>query len=131
MNKNREHPVFFDPDNKRWPRLRRGVFLSGLALTVLFGILILSIIVSPALLPLKFQDQSKSPARVALPDPPQLMTKAERRFRAERDKLEAERLKRAQAAKLRPVLKPTNNPLTVAFFVPWDDASPSSLKTNL
>src|ERR1700754_1018560 len=51
MSKYREHPVFFDPDNKRWPRLRRGVYLSGLALTVLFGVLILSIIISPALLP--------------------------------------------------------------------------------
>lgn len=136
MSKNREHPVFFDPDNKRWPRLRRGVYLSGLALTVLFGILILSIIITPALLPLKFGEPTRSSeqkpgARVALPDPPQLLTKAERRFRAEKAKLEAERLKRAQAVKVRPNTKPASDPLTVAFFVPWEDASPSSLRTNL
>jgi peptidoglycan-N-acetylglucosamine deacetylase len=131
MSKNREHPVFFDPNNKRWPRLRRGVYLSGLTLTVLFGMLILSILVSPALLPLKFDDQKKIGEHVPLPDPPQLLTKAERRFRSEKAKLEAERLKRAQAVKLRPNPKPASTPLAVAFFVPWDDASPSSLKTNL
>jgi len=131
MSKNREHPVFFDPNNKRWPRLRRGVYLSGLALTVLFGILILSILISPALLPLKFDDQVKAAAHVSLPEPPQLLTKTERRFRSEKAKLDAERLKRAQAVKLRLNPKPASNPLTLAFFVPWDDASPSSLKTNL
>jgi cellulose synthase/poly-beta-1,6-N-acetylglucosamine synthase-like glycosyltransferase/peptidoglycan/xylan/chitin deacetylase (PgdA/CDA1 family)/spore germination protein YaaH len=136
MSKNREHPVFFDPDNKRWPRLRRGVYLTGLALTVLFGILILSILISPALLPLKFDEptrasEQRANERVPLPDPPQLLTKAERRFRAEKAKLEAESLKRAQAVRVRPNPKPASNLLTVAFFVPWDDASPSSLKTSL
>src|SRR5262249_40935282 len=42
-----------------------------------------------------------------------------------------ERLKRAQAVRVRPTTKPATDPLTVAFFVPWEDASPSSLKTNL
>src|SRR5437868_4532405 len=129
MSKNRAHPVFFDPNNKRWPRLRRGVYLSGLALTVLFGMLILSILISPALLPLKFSGQEAS-AHVTLPDP-KIETPEQRRLRVYKQKLEAERLKRAQAVRLRPNPKPASNPLTVAFFVPWDDASPSSLKTNL
>ncbi|HJQ25513.1 MAG TPA: glycosyltransferase [Blastocatellia bacterium] len=129
MSKNREHPVFFDPDNKRWPRLRRGVYLSGLALSVLFGALILSILVSPALLPLKFPEPEAS-GRVAPPDP-KVETSAQRRLRVYKQKLDAELLKRAQAVRLRPNPKPESNPLTVAFFVPWDDASPSSLKINL
>jgi cellulose synthase/poly-beta-1,6-N-acetylglucosamine synthase-like glycosyltransferase/peptidoglycan/xylan/chitin deacetylase (PgdA/CDA1 family)/spore germination protein YaaH len=129
MSKNREHPVFFDPNNKRWPRLRRGVYLTGLALTVLFGMLILSILISPALLPLKFPGQESS-AHVTLPDP-KIETPEQRRLRVYKQKLEAERLKRAQAVKLRPNPKPASNSLTVAFFVPWDDASPSSLKTTL
>jgi peptidoglycan-N-acetylglucosamine deacetylase len=129
MSKNREHPVFFDPDNKRWPRLRRGVYLSGLALTVLFGALILSILVSPALLPLKFPEPEAN-ARVAPPDP-KIETPEQRRLRVYKQKLEAERLKRAQAVRVRPSPKPESNPLTVAFFVPWDDASPSSLKLNV
>src|SRR5438045_3443105 len=129
MSKNRAHPVFFDPNNKRWPRLRRGVYLTGLALTVLFGMLILSILISPALLPLKFSGQEAS-AHVTLPDP-KIETPEQRRLRIYKQKLEAERLKRAQAVKLRPNPKPASNSLTVAFFVPWDDASPSSLKTTL
>ncbi|MEN3333035.1 MAG: peptidoglycan-N-acetylglucosamine deacetylase [Blastocatellia bacterium] len=129
MSKNRAHPVFFDPNNKRWPRLRRGVYLTGLALTVLFGMLILSILISPALLPLKFPGQESS-AHVTLPDP-KIETQVQRRLRVDKQKLEAERLKRAQAVRVRPNPKPASNPLTVAFFVPWDDASPSSLKTTL
>ncbi|MFL6274200.1 MAG: polysaccharide deacetylase family protein [Blastocatellia bacterium] len=132
MSKIREHPVFFDPDHKRWPRLRRGVYLSGLALTVLFGALILSILVSPALLPLKFPEQELS-AHVAPPPPeaPKIETAVQRRLRVYKQKLEAERLKRAQAVRVRPTPKPESNPLTIAFFVPWDDASPSSLKLNI
>jgi peptidoglycan-N-acetylglucosamine deacetylase len=129
MSKNRAHPVFFDPNNKRWPRLRRGVYLTGLALTVLFGMLILSILISPALLPLKFSGQESS-AHVTLPDP-KIETPVQRRLRIYKQKLEAERLKRAQAVRVRPNPKPASNALTVAFFVPWDDASPSSLKTTL
>src|SRR5881409_964145 len=49
MSKYREVPVFFDPDQKRWPRLRRGVFLSGLIFSSLFGILIVSILINPLL----------------------------------------------------------------------------------
>src|ERR1044071_7367409 len=129
MSKNREHPVFFDPDNKRWPRLRRGVYLSGLALTVLFGMLIMSILISPALMPLKFSGQESS-AHVPPPDP-KIETPVQRRLRVYKQKLEAERLKRAQAVHVRPNPRPTTDPLTVAFFVPWDDSSPSSLKANL
>src|SRR5690242_6657311 len=129
MSKNREHPVFFDPNNKRWPRLRRGVYLSGLALTLLFGILILSILVSPALMPLQFAEQP-AVARVPPPDP-KIETAQQRRLRVYKQKLEAERLKRAQALRVRPVSPPSGHPLSVAFFVPWDDSSPSSLKTNL
>lgn len=129
MSKNREHPVFFDPNNKRWPRLRRGVYLSGLALTVLFGILILSILVSPALMPLQFNEQPAA-ARVPPPDP-KIETAPQRRLRIYKQKLEAERLKRAQAVRVRSTSQPSSHPLAAAFFVPWEDASLSSLKTNL
>jgi len=111
MSKNRAHPVFFDPNNKRWPRLRRGVYLTGLALTVLFGMLILSILISPALLPLKFPGQEAS-AHVTLPDP-KIETPEQRRLRIYKQKLEAERLKRAQAVKLRPNPKPASNSLGI------------------
>src|SRR5438132_13127376 len=87
MSKNREHPVFFDPDNKRWPRLRGGVYLSGLALTLLFGILIFSILVSPALMPLQFAEQPAA-ARVPPPDP-KIETAQQRRLRLYKQQPEA------------------------------------------
>ena len=134
MSKNRQLPVFFDPDYKRWPRLRRGVFLTGLAVTVLFGVLILSILVSPVVLPLQFKSaeaDTKTNPRVAFPEAPQLQTKAERRLRLYKQKLEAEALKRAQAFKVGPPPKSAAAPLTAAFFVDWDDSSMTSLKSNL
>ena len=42
-------PVFFDPDRKRWPRLRLGMTLLGLTLSLLLGMLVLSILASPVL----------------------------------------------------------------------------------
>jgi hypothetical protein len=49
MNNNSERPVFFDPNQKRWPRLRGSVYLSGLVFSVLFGLLIVGILVNPEL----------------------------------------------------------------------------------
>lgn len=42
-------PVFFDPASKRWPRLRLGMTLIGLTLSLLLGALVLSILASPVL----------------------------------------------------------------------------------
>ena len=42
-------PVFYDPDQKRWPRVRRGAFATGALLTALIGALVLSILVNPVL----------------------------------------------------------------------------------
>ena len=41
--------VFFDPANKRWPRLRLGMVVVGVVLTLLFGGLVLSILAAPLL----------------------------------------------------------------------------------
>src|SRR5205085_5544646 len=81
------------------------------------------------LMPLQFAEQPAA-ARVPPPDP-KIETAQQRRLRVYKQKLEAERLKRAQAVRVRPSPPPSSHPLTLAFFVPWDDASPSSLKTNL
>src|ERR1044071_9320256 len=91
---NREVPIFFDPDRKRWPRLRRGVFLSGLILSTVFGILVVSIIVSTAL------PQLDLPPRISAGRPitltrGKLETDKQRALREAKEKLEIERSKRA------------------------------------
>ena len=128
MSKYRVVPVFFDPDRKRWPRLRRGVFLTGLIFSSLFGILIISILINPLLpgLALPLLPRSARP-----PLGPKVETPAQRKLREAKQKLELERSKREQA---RHPLKPhdaSNDQLDVGFYVPWDETSMSSLKENI
>jgi len=61
MSKYRALPVFFDADQKRWPRLRRGVFLTGLIFSSLFGVLIVSILINPILPKLNLPQSSMLP----------------------------------------------------------------------
>src|SRR5215471_13341287 len=104
MSKYREVPVFFDPNNKRWPRLRRGVFLTGLIFSLLFGVLIVSILINPLLPSLKLPKMSFLPndARAPTAGPDPLETDAQRRLRETKQRLEVERNKRQQARHPRP-----------------------------
>ena len=45
----RRPPVFLDPTGKRWNRLRRLAVLGGVVATLLFGVLIASVLIPPAL----------------------------------------------------------------------------------
>ncbi len=132
--------MFFDPANKRWPRLRLGMTLFGVTLSVLFGGLLLSILAAPVLpaldLPrLGFLSQGAH----AVPDVPPLAvarptTRRERVLRNDQLKLLRERERSLRQLLQAPHAKAAlsdRQPLTIAFFVNWDDASMSSLKENL
>src|SRR4029079_2594317 len=97
MSKYREVPVFFDPNRKRWPRLRRGVFLSGLFFSSLFGILIISILINPLLPKLNLPKMSLLPNDPRPPTAQTLETDKQRRLRKTKESLELERSKRQQA----------------------------------
>ena len=132
--------VFFDPANKRWPRLRLGMVVVGVALTLLFGGLVLSILAAPLLPALHLPNVSFLPHGAhAVPDVPDLAPEKplSRRERVSRnDQL---KLARERERSLRHLLQPPRanlasvdqQPRTIAFFVNWDDASMSSLKENL
>jgi cellulose synthase/poly-beta-1,6-N-acetylglucosamine synthase-like glycosyltransferase/peptidoglycan/xylan/chitin deacetylase (PgdA/CDA1 family)/spore germination protein YaaH len=127
-------PVFFDPDQKRWPRLRRGVFLIGLILSSLFGVLIISILINPVLPALDLPSSSILPKRgqIAPPTPEPVLSPRQRALREAKKKLELER--RMQQITFQPNRAATSSPgqmLTIGFFVNWDDSSMSSLKENL
>jgi len=132
MSKYREVPVFFDPDRKRWPRLRRGVFLSGAVLSSLFGILIVSVLVNPILPRLNLPQSSILPKGAHPPTAEPLETPAQLKLRLAKERLELERSKRA--ASRRTVRTPhgsTNDLLDVGFYVSWDETSMSSLRENI
>jgi cellulose synthase/poly-beta-1,6-N-acetylglucosamine synthase-like glycosyltransferase/peptidoglycan/xylan/chitin deacetylase (PgdA/CDA1 family)/spore germination protein YaaH len=133
MSRNRIVPVFFDPDRKRWPRLKRGVFLAGLLFSSLFGILIISILVNPILPQLNLPKASFLPNDARAPTAePIIETPNQRKLRDAKKKLELERNKRQAARHPR---KPSHDPnldqLDVGFYVAWDETSMSSLKENI
>jgi peptidoglycan-N-acetylglucosamine deacetylase len=134
MTGNGDRPIFFDPDNRRWPRLRRGVFLSALIVSVLFASLIISVLITPILPALNLPPSQFLPAgaRVAPPRPEPLLTKHQRALREAKHKLELERSKKRTAVVER-VASPLSgqDPVTAAFYVNWDESSFSSLKENI
>ncbi|HYQ90685.1 MAG TPA: glycosyltransferase, partial [Candidatus Competibacteraceae bacterium] len=139
MANDRDLPVFFDPEHKRWPRLRLGMVLVGLFSSALFGTLILSILVSPALPALDLPAVSIWSHGVHMAPPTALLehplTHRERAFRRAKFKLEQEQQRSLQhlltQAQKTPVQHSQNDPLAIGFFVNWDDSSFSSLKENL
>ena len=132
MSKYRAVPVFFDPDQKRWPRLRRGVFLTGLIFSSLFGVLIVSILVNPLLPKLNLPKMSFLSGDARTPTAERVgETEAKRRLRETKQRLELERSKRQQARHPRAPHDPSIDQLDVGFYVSWDETSLSSLKENI
>ena len=132
-------PVFFDPANKRWPRLRLGLVLTGLVLSLLLGALVFSILAGPVLPALKLPGASIMPhgAHMVPPVPTATVTPIlsprQRALKETETKLEKEN-QRSLEHLLAHGEKQTEDPnqaLRVGFFVNWDDASFSSLKENL
>lgn len=134
------NPIFFDPARKRWPRLRAGMLFASLALTLLLGALVLSILASPVLPTLNLPGASFLPQGAhAVPAVPPLalertLTRRERALNKTKIKLVRERERDlqqllAQTHKTGPA--PAKQQLAIGFFVNWDDSSMSSLKLNL
>jgi cellulose synthase/poly-beta-1,6-N-acetylglucosamine synthase-like glycosyltransferase/peptidoglycan/xylan/chitin deacetylase (PgdA/CDA1 family)/spore germination protein YaaH len=134
MSKIRELPVFFDPDRKRWPRLRQGVFLTGLFISILFGVLIFSVLLNPILPTLKLPPSSilRNGGHVAAPFQDPILTPRQRALKEAKQKLEKERkLRQASFAQAALPVSASSAPLAVGFYVNWDEASLSSLQENL
>jgi cellulose synthase/poly-beta-1,6-N-acetylglucosamine synthase-like glycosyltransferase/peptidoglycan/xylan/chitin deacetylase (PgdA/CDA1 family)/spore germination protein YaaH len=133
-------PVFYDPANKRWPRLRLGMAFIALALTLLLGTLVLSILAGPALPTLNLPSVSFLPHGIhSVPSVPRLsperpLTRRERALKEAKTKLSIERdhnLRKLLAQAHKMPTGPAQRQLTIGFFVNWDDSSMSSLKQNL
>ena len=134
-------PVFCDPARKRWPRLRAGMMLAALGLTVLLGGLLASILASPVLPALNLPGASFLPqgahAVPALPAlaPERALTRRERALHKTKLKLARERerdLRQLLATQIHKAGPIADKPqLAIGFFVNWDDSSMTSLKQNL
>ena len=131
-----ESPVFHDPGGRRWRRVRRLWLALSILVTALAAIFIASVLANPV-----FPNLNLKPKHPDIPKNP-----SERKAR----KAQAELLhalattKYVAPAKRRahvPVVPapptppapvvPTTRPLSVGFFINWDESSYESLKRNL
>jgi cellulose synthase/poly-beta-1,6-N-acetylglucosamine synthase-like glycosyltransferase/peptidoglycan/xylan/chitin deacetylase (PgdA/CDA1 family)/spore germination protein YaaH len=129
-----QRPVFYDPSRKRWPRLRQAMLAVSFVLTGLFGLLILSVLISPALPSLNLPASTSMPGSSYLSPPlrPAVVPLHRRGVRTARQQIERERLRReAEWKRLASVSRPSDDPVVFAFFVNWDEASLASLKRNV
>ena len=133
-------PIFYDPEQRRWPRLRLGLVLFWLGLSTLLGTLVVSILFAPVLPGLALPGASflarGAHALPAVPAPQPLVpqTRRERALHETKLKLQKERersLEQFLARPSQPVALPEQRPVVIGFYVNWDDASMSSLKENI
>ncbi|MEP6820165.1 MAG: glycosyltransferase [bacterium] len=142
-----ESPVFYDPAGRRWKRVRRTWMALAVIITSLAAVLIGSVLVNPALPAFNIrpvaslpQTTDIKPKELAAPANP-IQQKA-RKAQAELQHALAttKRVvpgKRASeiipvpAPAIPPPAIPTSRPLSIGFYINWDESSLASLERNL
>jgi cellulose synthase/poly-beta-1,6-N-acetylglucosamine synthase-like glycosyltransferase/peptidoglycan/xylan/chitin deacetylase (PgdA/CDA1 family)/spore germination protein YaaH len=142
-----ESPVFFDPAGRRWRRVRRTWLALAIVVTSLAAVLIASILINPALpsfnirpvasLPHSVDIKPKALAAPANPSQ-QKATKAlaelQHALAATPRVVPARRRSRTAVLPpptLPPPVVPSSRPLSIGFYINWDESSYASLKRNL
>jgi cellulose synthase/poly-beta-1,6-N-acetylglucosamine synthase-like glycosyltransferase/peptidoglycan/xylan/chitin deacetylase (PgdA/CDA1 family)/spore germination protein YaaH len=142
-------PVFYDVAGRRWKRFSVAGVILGIATTVLAGFFIVSVLINPFLPQLKLKSIVALPqqpdTKLRLPELPPL-TKSETLLKQSSEKAKLEKEKReelrletlagremriAQSAAPTPSLAESGKPLSIGFYVNWDDSSYTSLKHNI
>jgi cellulose synthase/poly-beta-1,6-N-acetylglucosamine synthase-like glycosyltransferase/peptidoglycan/xylan/chitin deacetylase (PgdA/CDA1 family)/spore germination protein YaaH len=139
-----EYPIFYDPRERRWRRVRLVGLIFAVSSTLLAALFIASVLVNPILPQLELHPAKALPQ---MPDtklkPPRLiLTRREARaHRAVRELKGALRKTKyvPGAYPARIVTLPSrvalsassSSPLAIGFYVNWDDSSYASLKRNL
>src|SRR5581483_9475688 len=139
MSENSGAPVFFDPQQRRWRRFKRAFQLLGAVLSIIFGVLIISVLVNPALPSLGLTAARTLPQSHHLSPPqhqPIPTNRAERQYQRTKGHL-ANYLAgtKRQAAAVSSTPAPTPGPPgrteIIGFYVNWDDTSFTSLRQNI
>lgn len=144
-------PIFYDPIGRRWQCLRGAGFSAVVLITLLAGIFITSVIINPVLPTLNLRPAAAlpQPADTRLQTPPLVITHKEQQALLAQQTLRREIAGTTVVPARRPsqikVAAPVNapvptnaagnssqdKPLSIGFYVNWDDSSYSSLKRNL
>lgn len=132
MMKTSSHPVFFDPERKRWRKIKVGFLLTGAVIFIIFFTLILSIILNPILASLSLPSIS-SPLHIKkmVPIFPSLhdVIKNEHLLLSMKNALVNARQQDRKRLNS-PAFTP-GKPLIIGFYVNWDDTSFNSMKDHL
>lgn len=126
-------PVFHDPEQRRWRRFKRTAQIVGGILSIIFGVLFVSVLVNPVLPALGLSASKILPQahHIAPPLPTKPTTHHGRKFLNAKTNLDE------YINKNQPVVLPAASPLAsgktelIGFYVNWDDTSFTSLKKNL
>jgi hypothetical protein len=143
-----DSPVFHDPDGRRWRRVKRTYFFLAVSVTALAAVFIASVLANPVLpsfnlrqldlLPRASDIKPKAPNLPANPSE-QKAKKAQAELQRELAKIKhiVPGKRRNQLAIVPPPtilptpISPTSRPLSIGFYINWDDSSYESLKRNI
>ena len=142
-----ESPVFYDPAGRRWKRVRRTWMALGVIVTTLAAVLIASVLVNPALPSFNIRPVASLPQTADIKPKP---LAAPANPSQQKAKKAAAELQHALAATPRvvpakgrsqtalvapptlpPPVVPSSRPLSIGFYINWDESSYASLKRNL
>jgi cellulose synthase/poly-beta-1,6-N-acetylglucosamine synthase-like glycosyltransferase/peptidoglycan/xylan/chitin deacetylase (PgdA/CDA1 family)/spore germination protein YaaH len=142
-----DSPVFYDPAGRRWKRVRRIWMAFAIVVTSLTAVLIASVLINPALPSFNIRPVASLPHTAdikpkPLPAPANPSQQKARKAQAELQRalaatprvLPARR--RSHTAVLPPPtlpapVVPSSRPLSIGFYINWDESSYESLKRNL
>jgi peptidoglycan-N-acetylglucosamine deacetylase len=142
-----DSPVFYDPAGRRWRRVRRTWLALAVLVTCLAAIFIASVLVNPALPSFNLRSAASLPHTVDIkPKQPNVPTNpVEKKFKRAQAELQhalattkrvvparrASETAPVPAPAIRPPAIPTSRPLSIGFYINWDESSLASLERNI
>jgi cellulose synthase/poly-beta-1,6-N-acetylglucosamine synthase-like glycosyltransferase/peptidoglycan/xylan/chitin deacetylase (PgdA/CDA1 family)/spore germination protein YaaH len=140
--------VFYDPAGRRWKRVRRVWLALAIMVTSLSAVLVGSILINPALPSLNIRPVAELPHTTDIKPKPLVVPTNPIQQKAKKAQAELQHAlavtPRVVPAKRRsqtpvvppppvlpPPVVPSSRPLSVGFYVNWDESSLSSLERNL
>jgi cellulose synthase/poly-beta-1,6-N-acetylglucosamine synthase-like glycosyltransferase/peptidoglycan/xylan/chitin deacetylase (PgdA/CDA1 family)/spore germination protein YaaH len=143
-----DSPVFYDPAGRRWKRVRRAWMVLAIFITSLAAVLIASILINPALpsfnirpvadLPhtadIKPKELAAAPTNPSQQKAKKAKTELQHALAVTPRVVPARRRSQTPvvpAPALPPPAIPNSRPLSIGFYINWDESSLASLERNL
>ena len=142
-------PIFYDPHGRRWRRVRRTYLALGVIATAITGVFIASVLANPLLPRLNLRSLTSLPRTSDIKPKPINLPKTPTELKAAKAQMELEKAEaqmRVTPAKRRQLMRIapppastplpapanfTSKPISIGFYVNWDESSYASLKRNL